>query len=243
MPGKKSPDAIKFTKPGAISRERYVRLQQLNPLLASGSYTITELANRFGVNPGIIHADREYIYENWWKSEHREEVADARLQRVKELEHIKKLALESYHRSRQDKEEVTTRYDKTICDECQGTGKLPKCTCIACEGLGYVMEEVITRKIAGQAGDCSFLETARKVIIDICKLEALAKDPEIKVQHVVSGDVRHSVELEKRFTDVDPELIIQAKLALARLEQASKEGPFIEGEVLKIETRLKEVGE
>jgi DnaJ-class molecular chaperone len=235
-----NPNAIKFTKPGAISRERYVRLQKLNPLLASGAYTLAELANRFGVNPGVIYADREYIYQNWWKSEHREEVAEARLQRIKELEHIRKLALESYHRSRQDKEEVTTRFDKKECDECGGSGKLPKCTCIACEGLGYVMEEVMTRKVQGQPGSCEFLEEARKITIDICKIEALFKDPEVKVQHVVSGDVKHSVELEKRFTDVDPELIIQAKLALARLEQASKEGPFIEGEVLKIETKQKE---
>ncbi len=225
---------LKMTAPGCLSRERYIRLQKLNSLFASGSYTLTELATRFGVSVPVILGDRDYIYENWWKSEHREEVAEARFQRVKELEHIKKLALESYFRSRQDKEEVTTRYDKVECEECKGTGRLPKCKCIACEGLGYVIEEVVTRKIAGQAGDCAFLETARKVTLDICKLEALFKDPEVKVQHVVSANVRHSVQLEERFAGVDPELILQAKVALARLEQASKEN-IIEGDVLVIE--------
>lgn len=221
---------IRVCAPGTISRERYVRLQELNPLLATGTYTLSELATRFGVTTGVIVHDRDYIYENWWKSEHREEVAEARLQRVKELEYIKRLALESYQRSRKDKTEVTTRYDKKECEECKGTGKLPKCICIACEGTGFVMEEVVTRKVAGQAGEGGFLETARKVTMDICKLEALFKDPGVMVQHVISADVRYSVELETKYSDVDPELIIQAKLALARLEQASNV-PIIEGEI------------
>jgi hypothetical protein len=235
--------SMKMTSPGVLSRDRYVRLQKLNPLLAQGTYTLTELAARFGVSTPIIMGDRDYIYENWWKSEHREEVAELRLQRVKELEYIKRLALESYHRSRQDKEEVTTRYDKVECDECKGTGRLPKCKCIACEGLGYVMEEIITRKVTGSPGDCAFLELARKTTMDLCKLEALFKDPEVKVQHVVSADVRHSVRLEEKFADVDPELILQAKIALARLEQAAKEN-IIEGDVLVIEApQVKESGE
>jgi DnaJ-class molecular chaperone len=141
------------------------------------------------------------------------------------------LALESYHRSRQDKEEITTRYDKTECDECGGTGKLPKCTCLNCDGLGYVNEEVIQRKVSGSPGDCSFLTEARNNTVEMAKLEGLYLKPEVTVQHVVSGGVKHTVDLEERFKDVDPELIIRAKVALARLEEAAKM-PFVDGEVV-----------
>ncbi len=230
-----------MTKPGCLTKERYIRLQALNPLLAQGTYTMQELATRFGVNINVICGDRDYIYENWWKSEHREEVEDERARRIKELEYIKRLALESYFRSRQDHEETTTRYDKRICEECEGTGKLPKCTCINCEGLGYVMEEIITRKISGQAGDNAFLQTARAITLDVCKMQALFKNPEVKVQHVVSANVHHTVALEEKYEDVDPELILQAKIALARLEQAGGQN-VIEGDILKIETTKESEG-
>ncbi len=209
----------KICMPGTLTRERYDRLQKLNHLLAQGTYSMDELATRFGVGKQTILNDTNYIYQKWWVSEHREEVRDARLQRVKELEYIKRLALESYSRSRKDKEQVVTRYEKEECEECGGTGRLPKCKCIACEGIGYTLAEVVSRKVEGQAGDNAFLETARKVTMDICKLEALFKQPEVKVQHVISGDVRHTVDLEEKYRDVDPELILEAKVALARLER------------------------
>ena len=222
-----------MVRPGAISSDRFERLQKLNSLFAQGGYTMTELASRFGVTPAIIARDRDFIRDNWWREEENKKTRDKRLQRLKELEQVKRLALESYHRSRQDREELTTRYDKTLCEECNGTGKLPKCTCLNCEGIGYVTEEIITRKVSGTPGDAAFLNVAKSVVVEMCKLEALHKQPELKVQHVISGGVRHSVDIEQRYKDVDPELVIQAKAALARLEEAAKVS-IIDGEFTKI---------
>lgn len=206
--------------PGSISIERYARLCKLNPLFAQGGYSNSELADRFGVTPAVIALDRRYVMEHWWKSERQEEIRELRLQRIKELEQIKRLALESYHRSRQDAEKITTKYDKVQCEECNGTGKLPLCKCLNCDGTGYVNEEVVLREVKGQAGDSSFLGIAHKCVAEIAKMEALYASPEVKVQHVVSGEVRHTAALEEKYKNVDPELIMAAKVALARLEEA-----------------------
>ena len=206
--------------PGSITLERYSRLRKLNPLLAQGGYTLAELADRFGVSTNVIHADKEYIFENWWKTERQQEVQLLRVQRIAELEQIKRLALESYHRSRQDAEKITTKYDKVQCEECNGTGKLPLCKCLNCDGTGYVNEEIVLREVKGQAGDSSFLGIAHKCVAEIAKMEALYASPEVKVQHVVSGEVRHTAALEEKYKNVDPELIMAAKVALARLEEA-----------------------
>lgn len=226
--------------PGTLTIERYARLTKLNPLLAQGGYTLSELADRFGVTVPTIGADRDYIVKNWWASERSEEVKELRLQRIKELEQIKRLAMESYHRSRQDSEKITTKYDKVQCEECNGTGKLPLCKCLNCDGTGYVNEEVVLREVKGQAGDSSFLGIAHKCVTEICKLEALYASPEVKVQHVVSGEVRHTAALEEKYKNVDPELIMAAKVALARLEEAKMVAvnveDVLEGEILSKET-------
>lgn len=222
--------------PGSISIERYARLCKLNPLIAQGGYSTNELADRFGVTSQVIILDKRYIIENWWKSERQEEVKELRLQRIKELEQIKRFALESYHRSRQDSEKITTKYDKVQCEECNGTGKLPLCKCLNCDGTGYVNEEVVLREVKGQAGDSSFLGIAHKCVAEIAKMEALYASPEVKVQHVVSGEVRHTAALEEKYKNVDPELIMAAKVALARLEEAKMVATnvedVLEGEIL-----------
>lgn len=207
--------------PGTLSIERYARLTKLNSLLAQGGYSLTELANRFGVTVTTISVDRDYIIKNWWSSERSEEVRELRLQRIKELEQIKRLALESYHRSRQDAEKITTRYDKVQCDECNGTGKLPLCKCLNCDGTGYVNEETILREVKGQAGDSSFLAIAHRCVAEMAKMEALYAAPEVKVQHVVSGEVR-CTSLDDKYADADPEDLIAVKAAFARLEGSTK---------------------
>jgi len=194
----------------------------MNPLIAQGGYSLQELAARFGVTPAMIAIDKDYIIKHWWASERNEETKLLRVQRIAELEQIKRLALESYHRSRQDKEEIKTRYDNVLCEDCNGTGRLPQCKCLNCDGTGRVNEEVVTRKVSGSAGESSWLEVARKCTVEIAKMEALYAQPEVKVQHVISGEVSHSLSLEERFKEADPELIIQAKAAMARLTESVK---------------------
>lgn len=205
--------------PGAITMARFKRLQALNPLFAQGGYTLSELAARFGVGIDAIAEDRDYIMDNWWREEEHEKTKDKRLQRLKELEQLKRLALESYHRSRHDKEEITTRFDKKPCEECGGTGRLPKCRCLNCDGIGYNTEEVVLRKISGQAGDASFLRVAVTCVTEMVKMEALYKRQPVKVQHVVTG-MTHFLQAD-RLSNVDPNLIIDAKASIARLEQAT----------------------
>lgn len=224
------------TAPGTITLERYERLQRMNPLIAQGGYSLQELAARFGIAVPVAKADKDYIISHWWKSERQEEVKLLRIQRITELEQIKRLALESYHRSRQDKEEITTRYDNVLCEDCNGTGRLPQCKCLNCDGTGRVNEEVVTRKVSGQAGDSPFLEVARKCTVEIAKMEALYAQPEVKVQHVISGEASVVMTIEQKYKEADPELIIQAKAALARLEESTKK--TVQGHVVKVEEKV-----
>lgn len=224
------------TAPGTITLERYQRLQRMNPLIAQGGYSLQELATRFGIAVPVAKADKDYIISHWWKSERQEEVKLLRIQRITELEQIKRLALESYHRSRQDREEVTTRYDDKLCEDCNGTGRLPQCKCLNCDGTGRINEEIVSRKVSGSAGEAAWLEVARKCTVEIAKMEALYAQPEVKVQHVISGEASVTMTIEQRYKEADPELIIQAKAALARLEESAKQ-KVIEGEVVKIEEK------
>ena len=211
-----------------LTKERYERLNKLNVLLAQGGYSMPELARRFGVADPVIYADRTYIMENWWKDREEHDTTVMRLHRVKELEQLKRLALESYYRSREDKSETTTSYEKKTCEECDGTGRLPKCKCIACDGLGYAMEEKVITKVSGRAGSAEFLHEARACVQEIAKLEALYKIPEQRNVHIFSGAVAHThVQLEKKYAGVDHELILRAKVAMALLEEAAERNKLV----------------
>ena len=218
--------------PGTISIERYRRLQVLNDCFSRGGYTLNELAARFGVTMGVIAEDRRYIMENWWAEEENHATRDKRLQRIKELEQIKRFALESYTRSRQDKEKLTTKFDTNKCENCED-GKTAFGKCLDCEGTGYVHEEVVTREITGQAGDASFLKVAKDCVTELLKVEALYMQPEVKVQHVLSGEIRHRTDSHKRFEGIDPDSVIEAKVVLAKLEmKAMKVKDVVDGNVV-----------
>jgi len=113
------------------------------------------------------------------------------------------------------------------CEECGGTGKLPKCKCIACEGLGFVNEEVISRKVQGQPGDAAFLNVAKEVVKEMCRLEALYKQPDVKVQHVVSGELEYAHRFDG-YEGVDPEKLLAAKRALDELEMTTVDGEVVQ---------------
>ena len=206
---------------GTLSPQRMDRLAKLNPILAIGGYTLQELSARFGVSTKQISNDRIYIEQNWWPVEQSQKTKAIRRRREIELEQLKRFAIESYKRSRQDKEEITTSYDKRTCTECGGTGKLPKCRCLNCEGLGYVLDEKVTRKVSGQAGDASFLNSAINCVVQMIKLRGL--QIEVVKKHVLNGavGVEHTYVDPNRFRDVDPELVLEARGAIARIEHLS----------------------
>ena len=221
---------------GTITGGRYRRLRALNPIIVTDNYVIEELAVRFGVSKDTIINDRVYIMSNWWRMEECEATREERLKQVEFLKMTRRLALESYHRSRQDKEEITTRYDDKLCEDCNGTGKLPLCKCLNCEGTGHVTEEVVQRKISGQAGDASFLAEARRCTEAICKLMGLNKPVEERHHYIVEGNVDHEFIVDEKYEHVDPLLIIEAKAAMARLEEAAAK-KTVDGEVMSKEVK------
>jgi hypothetical protein len=199
---------------------RLIRLRALNPIFATDNYVLEELAARFGVSIATILLDREYIQTKWWAREEDERTISERMKQVEFLKMTRRLAIESYHRSRKDEEEITTKFNDVPCDSCNGTGKLPLCKCLDCDGTGRKTEEVVQRKVRGQAGDASFLSEARRCTETICKLMGLNAPERVAIQHVVKGSVEHTIELEEKYRKADPELILQAKAALARLEES-----------------------
>ena len=231
----------KLGRAGSLTQKRLDRLRKLNPILSTGGYILTELSARFGVSMVQIQQDRKYIERNWWREEENTKTKPMRRKREIELEYLKRLAIESYHISRQDKEEITTAYDKRKCVECEGTGRLPKCRCLNCEGLGYVLDERITRKVVGQAGDAAFLGKAIDCVKEMIQLRGLRievpkklkMDADVGVQHT------HTIDVE-RYKNVDPELLLQAMGAISQVENQIGSGKVVDGEVLKVEDLTEE---
>lgn len=215
---------------GTISIEKYRRLHALNPIFATDNYVISELAARFGVTESTIIADRQYIMKKWWPREECQTTLSEREKQAETYKLLRAMAIESFKRSKQDKEEITTRFDDKVCEDCNGTGRLPQCKCLNCDGTGHVTEEVIVRKVTGQAGDASFLREARACTDSICRLLALDKPAEEKITHVVKGTLNHKI--EDKYADADPEAILEAKAALARLRESAR-SKVIEGKVIE----------
>lgn len=220
--------------------QKQVRLVKIEQLLRKGITNQNALAARLGISQPTVSKYVAEIYDNWLHDNPRS-ARKARMLRVRQLEHVAVQAIDSYERSRKDQEEVTTVYQPVRCKGCKGTGwkdgkEETEKWCEYCDGSGTTLQEVVTRKIKGQAGDAAFLKTAKDAIAECAKIMGLYRKEKKEEKPLEGGNT--FVMIDGRQADlstVSSNLLLQAREALYRLTQVQEE----EDEV--IETTASEV--
>lgn len=202
--------------------EQYKRQRKVECAMLRGHVGQQELATRYGVSQHTISKDMLAIRQRWALSS-KDSAKYRRLHRIKQLEEVFRCAMESYERSRRDEEELVTQYKPQKCCDCGGVGKVELEDCTACQGTGRVVVEATTRRVRGQAGDASFLNQARQTLMNIAKLEGLTVPPtSVRAQQAVVIQQTVAVEGEDAnpFIDVPKDVLLDARRALQRLQQA-----------------------
>jgi hypothetical protein len=207
--------------------ETQKRRRKVERAILSSNATLQELAIRHGVTINTIHNDVKWIRSRWKDEQGKNH--EKRRALVKRLEFVFSKAMESYERSRQDEEEITTGYRKEDCTACRGRGRLRtpdrvEVECSACGGTGKQEIEIVSKKVRGQAGDASFLNTARTALMNIAKLEGLLEPPKrITNKNTQVNVLVGSVEEEEGgnpFEGVPDNLLLEARDMFDRLQQA-----------------------
>ena len=173
------------------TRERRLKIRKL---MLSGITNVRDLAIRFGVSQTQIIQDMKWVRKQWAIEDARlfRNDSDRRLMRIQMLMDVITKAADSFERSKQNAEKVTTHTKKAVCSECRGQGKVKSkgsskaVKCTECKGAGNIDITVETREIKGQAGDSSFLKVVRDCITEINKMEGLQV-----VNHKVQGSIEH----------------------------------------------------
>lgn len=202
--------------------EKHKRQRKVECALVRGQANQMELAARYGVSQATINRDVYEIRERWRKEATQGKLKERRFKRIRQLEFVYAQAIESYERSRQDEEEILTQHKPTPCNRCKATGKNGNgnSKCKACDGTGTQLVEVVTRRVKGQEGNASFLEAARKSLVDICRLEGLiVATPTIRSNRTVIMNQTKQEE-EDPFKGVPSEVVLEARAAFLRLRDA-----------------------
>jgi len=137
----------------------------------------------------------------------------------------------SYLLSKQPVEEISTQYVRVKCRYCKGTGWEDADEdsgewCDACGGDGRVIEEQITRKVKGQAGDSSFLMVKLQAMREWNKLHG--NYPEKKKDAASEQHLHLHQASQIDLSRASPESLLEALSAMNRVKLEMRERPLIE---------------
>jgi len=162
-----------------------VRRQAVRNDLLNGLTNQIALAARYGISQQSIGNDISVILGDM--REENKQVAKAELLiALSRMEDNYKEASKAWRKSKRNKEEVVTDRVKKVCVACRGTGMRnadpdTEEWCPLCNGDGFIIQEKITRRVTGQAGDPSFLKERRELIKFRCFLLGIPdKSPDEK---------------------------------------------------------------
>ena len=205
-----------------IQRRAKVRQDMLNGLTNQHA-----LAVRHGVSQLTSHNDVKAILEEM-NAEQKELGKQELVMTLHRLEDNIREATNAWERSKQSKEEIRIEYHKRKCNDCNGTGMEDgddnsEHWCVVCNGDGYKVEEQVTKKVTGQAGDPRFLQERRECTKTKCYLLGLKPvdkggRPKYKQVHTTTINVE----------SIKTEVVIKALLGLDTLKQAAIEAEIIE---------------
>lgn len=212
--------------PEKIEYEKY--LSRLEHRLLRGVTSAVELSAAFNKPLNAMHKDIAKVRERWLKNSPKE-AEHAKVTRIRQLEHVAILALDSYQRSRQDVEEITSV--KKRCMACGGTGKIDRKPapedCGDCGGTG--MTTVETRRVKGQAGDAGFLKVARECFVEAGKIEGVNNTASLTMKNLakIAGELPDGpmkIDAMELTLEAPIDVLIRAKVLLEELEEGRKAG-------------------
>ena len=197
------------------ARRNVVRQDMLN-----GMTNQNNLAARHGVGQATIHHDIKAILIQM-KEEDEERAMAQRSIAIGRLEDVVREATVAFEKSKQNKEEVRIEYKKRICNDCDGTGMedgnaISEKWCETCEGLGTTVQEHITKKVTGTAGDSSFLKEKREAVKQQAYILGLIQKGDRHI-HEHAGDTT-VINVE----NISPDKILEAMQVLENLASEVK---------------------
>jgi len=210
------------------SIEKKDAIPRIEALLIRGMTNIPDLARSFNVSQNTMRKWINEIEEDWRESARIN--SDSRRElRIKQLENIAFLAVDSFHRSRKDSESYSIKTEP--CPECGGMSTDDEGGhCMECNGSGTKKTETLSVK--GSAGDATFLKTAKDVIVEISRIEgsypikSAATLREIEqVGNQVDGPV--GTRIRELTFEGDDETIIKAMSAMSSLKNSLKSGDVV----------------
>jgi len=212
--------------------DRDVVLTKVERLLLSGVTNLAEIGAAFNRSVQTASLWVKEIRERWEKE--REQDLERRMDlRVRQIENLAILALDSYERSKEDSREYTTV--TKVCEFCKGDGVVEvsgkefgekkKQVCSHCSGEGKSIIE--TMKIAGKPGDGRFLSIAKECFVELTKLEGLHPQQAtirklVAKSQEVGGEMQ--TEVEEIYLSAPVDTIIRAKAMLSELKELQSKG-------------------
>ncbi len=210
----------------ALRVKRSGVIEKLKPLLLSGHTNNTKLGAMFHLHPVTIRNYRNLIEQGWQDEQTSTELKYKRNYRINQLAYSVQKSLNSFEISMQREVETTTVSKQEKCEACKGTG-IKKGTedewCEVCDGESTLKLEVVTQKQLGKAGDVAFLESARKGVVEIAKLEGLYVEKKSKGDPPPGGNHLHLHNENNPFAGASPDAIVAAMSAMERLKRESQQ--------------------
>jgi len=204
-------------------------------ILRGGAYTQGDIARRLGVSDKTISQDIRWIWKQW-EEEDAAWSKVAKQKRIRQLEISAQEAMDSFERSKENQEEVTTTYHPRTCKACKGSGMVEGTEkwCPECGGEGKVLSEVVTRKVKGSPGDVGYLRAFNEAVREMSRLEdhynyAGVGRPRNEVVEKHLHLHQHKLDL----SGVSSEVLLEAKGAMERLREAAGAN----GKVITVESK------
>jgi len=202
--------------------EKKLMMIRIEELITSGFTNQTSIANALNISQSSVHRFIKEIEQNL-ADRNKKTVSAKRAVRISQLEHILKLALESYTKSLKDDIETTT--SSSGCVKCMTNGEIDIdgeiVVCPDCFGNGEIRSKTVKRK--HKSGDSSMLRVAadcikecariQGVYIDNSKARATLKQLTMEKKN---GEIKDKV--EELYIDAPVDLLINAKRVIEELK-------------------------
>jgi len=178
-----------------------------------------DLATKYGISDTSVSVYLLQIKEIIDEDFKEETVADKN-RRIKQLEDVQAKANLAWERSKQNSEELRIQYVKVKCRDCKGTGMQEdgQTRCETCEGSGRVTDEVVSRRVTGQAGEPRFLSLVNECVKEISRLNGHYPEKGRKKDES-EGDKHLHLHLGEG-GKVDPDILIQMRRLMIQAEES-----------------------
>ena len=218
MVRKKRNQQRQLTAGGLTKQQLLVKLRK--DYIEGTFHTQHDLAVRYGVSDTLISNCLKKV-RLVLDEEFAEEAVTDKNRRVKQLEDVQAKANLAWERSKENAEELRIQYVKVECRDCKGKGMQEdgKTWCEMCEGKGKITEEIVSRKVVGQAGEPRFLSLVNECVKEISRLNGHYPDKRGLQKESDEGDKHLHLHLGEG-GKVDPDILIQMRRLMIQAEES-----------------------